>query len=462
MKNKGKIFLVDDDALIVSMLSRMLKNQGYEVLSETAHFRDIVNTIVSESPDIVLLDIRLPETTGIDILENLRERSGDLQVIMVTSDDTVETAVKCMKLGAVDYLTKPFNMDEVKLVIQNVFEKIRLRNEVAYLRTLYAEHFDKELIGNSAAIQQLRSDMEKIAKVRVPSILITGESGTGKELVARCQHRLMNERGGTPYAPFIAVNCSALPEHLLESELFGYEKGAFTDARVEKKGIFEFANNGTILLDEIGEMRQDLQSKLLRVLEERTVRRVGGRNEIPIDVTVMATTNKDIPEAIEKGEFRSDLFYRLNTFSIQIPSLRERRDDIIPIAEYYRALFAAQYKNKNLRSISPEAGELLQVYDWPGNVRELRNVIEKIVVMENEEAIMPDHLPSSIARRKADTVVTQRFVLPAEGISLDDLEKDLIIQAIEKAKNNKTLAAKLLNISYDTLRYQIKKFGIDA
>ncbi|NJD57722.1 MAG: sigma-54-dependent Fis family transcriptional regulator [Nitrospirae bacterium] len=462
MKNKGKIYLVDDDALIVSMVSRTLKKQGYEVLSETAHFRDIVTTIVLDRPEVVLLDIRLPETSGIDILEKIRERSPDIQVIMVTSDDTVETAVRCMKLGAVDYLTKPFNTDEVKLVIENVFEKIRLRNEVAYLRTLYAEHFDKEIIGNSDAIQHLRSDIEKIARVRVPSILITGESGTGKELVARCLHRLMNEKGGTPYAPFIAVNCSALPENLLESELFGYEKGAFTDARTEKKGLFEFANNGTILLDEIGEMRQDLQSKLLRVLEERTVRRIGGRNEIPIDVTVMTTTNKDIPDAAEKGEFRSDLFYRLNTFSIQIPPLRERRDDIVPIAEHYRALFAAQYKNKNLRSISAEAGELLQAYDWPGNVRELRNVIEKIVVMENGEVILPGHLPSSISRKTARTIVTQRFVLPAEGISLDDLEKDLIIQAIEKAEGNKTLAAKLLNITYDTLRYQIKKFGIDG
>jgi DNA-binding NtrC family response regulator len=462
MNKKEKIFLVDDDALIVSMLSRTLKKEGYEVHSESAEFGDIVNTIVNAAPDIVLLDIQLLDTSGIDILERTKKLNPAIQIIMVTSDDTIETAVKCMKLGAADYLTKPFNVEEVKLVIANVLEKAKLKHEVSYLRTLYEERFDKDIIGNSEAIQKLRAQMEKIAKSRVPSILVTGESGTGKELVARCMHRMMNAGPDRAYAPFIAVNCSALPDTLLESELFGHEKGAFTDAKTEKKGIFEFANNGTILLDEIGEMKLDLQSKLLRVLEERTVRRVGGRHEIRVDVTVITTTNRNIPEAIEKGEFRRDLFYRLNTFSFQIPPLRERREDIIPLARHYLGYFSAQYKNKTLHSISPEAEELLRQYDWPGNVRELKNVIERIVVLETGQEIMPEHLPREIAcsPAPADATGSKRFILPDEGISLDELERDLIMQALEKSKNNRVTAAKLLGISYDTLRYQLKKSGL--
>jgi len=461
MKKKEKIFIIDDDSLIVSMLSRTLTKDHYEVFGESAEFGDIVNTTVTRAPDVVLLDIRLPGTNGIDILKKIKERSEGIQVIMVTSDESAETAVTCMKLGAADYLTKPFNIEEVKIVIANVLERARLKHEVNYLRKLYDENFEKNLIGSSAAIQELRTQMAKISRFRVPSILITGESGTGKELVARCLHRYMNEASEAGYAPFIAVNCSAMPDTLLESELFGHEKGAFTDAKTEKKGIFELANHGTILLDEIGDMKLDLQSKLLRVLEERTVRRIGGQQEIGVDVTVIATTNKNIPEATEKGEFRKDLFYRLNIFPLQIPPLRERREDIIPIASYYLGYFAEQYKNKTLRTFSPEAGKLLLRYDWPGNVRELKNVIERIVVLENEETVLPQHLPQGITQVQAVIPANGRFMLPDQGVSLDELEKDLICQALEKAGHNKTIAAKLLNISYDSLRYQIKKFGIE-
>ena len=461
MKKKEKIALIDDDALIVSMLSRTLKKENYEVFSESAEFGDIVNTIVAYAPDVVLLDIRLPGTNGIDILKKIKERNTGIQVIMVTSDESAETAVTCMKLGAADYLTKPFNIEEVKIVVANVLERAKLRDEVGYLRKLYDENFGKNIIGSSAAMQELRAEMEKISRSRVPSILITGESGTGKELVARCLHRAMNAVNEAGYAPFIAVNCSAMPDTLLESELFGHEKGAFTDAKTEKKGIFELANRGTILLDEIGEMKPDLQSKLLRVLEERTIRRIGGQQEIGVDITVIATTNRNIPEATEKGEFRKDLFYRLNIFPLQIPPLRERREDILPIADYYLAFFADRYRNKTLHAISPKAGELLEKHDWPGNVRELKNVIERIVVMESAEAILPEHLPYGLSHNAALPAPYNRILLPEEGLSLDDLEKDLIIQALEKAKHNKTLAAKLLNISYDSFRYQIKKFRLE-
>ena len=355
MKKRGRIFLVDDDALIVSMLSRALKNEGYEVRSETEQFTSVFDTIGSWSPDIVFLDLKLPGTNGMDILKEIKARGLSTQVIMLTSDDSLDTAVKCMKLGAVDYLTKPFNIDEVKMVAANFMEKENLKSEVSYLRKVYAEVFDKELIGESGPLTELKAKIERIARSRVPSILVTGESGTGKELVARCLHRAMNEGAEARYAPFIAVNCSALPETLLESELFGYEKGSFTDAKSDKKGIFELASGGTMLLDEIGEMKLDLQSKLLRVLEERTVRRIGGHGELPIEVTVITTTNRDLADAVEKGDFRKDLYYRLNTFSLSVPPLRERKEDIPLLSSHFLAHFAVRYRNKTLRGISPEA-----------------------------------------------------------------------------------------------------------
>jgi DNA-binding NtrC family response regulator len=464
MKGGGRIFLVDDDELIVSMLSRALKNEGYEVRSESSDFRNIGETISAWSPDVLMLDIRLPGTSGIDILGEIKGCGTGTQVVMLTSDDNLETAVRCMKLGAADYLTKPFNIDEVKIVINNIVEKGRLKLEVSYLRRFYHELFEKDLIGESRVMKELMEKMEKIARSRVTSVLITGESGTGKELVARCLHRSISGGSDAGYAPFIAVNCSALPETLLESELFGYEKGAFTDAKTEKKGIFELANGGTILLDEIGDMKLDLQSKLLRVLEERMLRRIGGREEIPIDVTVIATTNKDIPGAVGKGEFRKDLFYRLNIFSLHIPPLRERSEDVPPLARHFLGHFAVRYKNKSVQGFSPEVEKLLRAYSWPGNVRELKNVIERIVVLENTELIMPEHLPHEILSQTVTAGVRpeKKFLLPEEGVSLDELEKDLILQALGRARNNKTLAAKLLNITYDSLRYQIKKLGLEV
>jgi DNA-binding NtrC family response regulator len=462
MSSRARIFLLDDDELIVSMLSRALKKEGYEVRSDTtAH--DVVRTIGTWSPDVVLLDITLPDRDGMDILDELMEKNIETQVVMLTADDTAETAVKAMKLGAVDYLTKPFHIDEVKIVIRKVIESKKLKQEVDYLRKVTAELIDKDIIGESGAIMELKSQIEKIAQARVSTILITGESGTGKELVARYVHHLMNGTRDSAYTPFIGINCAALPESLLESELFGYEKGSFTDAKSDKKGLFELASRGSVLLDEIGDMKQNLQSKLLRVLEERVIRRIGGKEEIPIDVTVIATTNKNLSTAVEKGEFRMDLFYRLNAFSLRLPPLRERREDIPTLARYFLLSFATRYNKKRLAGFSPEAERLLLSYRWPGNVRELKNVIERIVVLESAEMIRPDHLPKEVIEQSTAGTPTprDRFMLPSTGLSLDQLERDLIRQALEKAKYNKTLAAKLLNITYDSLRYQIKKFGLD-
>lgn len=460
---KGKVFLVDDDELIVSMLSRALRGEGYEVNSETVTFTAVVDKIAAWLPDVVLLDLKLPSITGLDILEKIKTNQIDTQVVMLTSDDHVETAIKCMKLGAADYLTKPFNIDEVKIVINNIVEKKSLKSEVSYLRRFYSEAFRKDIIGESPAMRELKHKAEKVALSNVSTVLITGESGTGKELVARYIHSIMYDESKKGFAPFIAINCTALPETLLESELFGYEKGAFTDAKAEKKGIFELAQGGTILLDEVGDMKLSLQGKLLRVLEERTIRRIGGQKEIPIEVTVIATTNRNLSEAVEKGEFRMDLFYRLNIFALSLPPLRERKEDIPLLAQHFLTHFTSQYKNKVIKGFSPEVEQVMSSYRWPGNVREMKNVIERIVVLETSEMIMPEHLPREMSGQAipSPSPTSTRFVLPEAGISLDELEKNLISQALERAKNNKTLAAKLLNITYDSLRYQIKKFGLE-
>ena len=462
MKGKGRIFLVDDDELIVSMLSRMLKSSEYEIRTATG-VENIVGKIKAWSPDIVLLDINLPERNGIDILKEIVELELPPQVIMLTADDTAETAVKAMKLGAVDYLTKPFNVDEVKIVLKNIMEKGKLKEEVTYLRKVNSELFEREIIGESGAVVGLKSKIEKIAKASVSNILITGESGTGKELFARYAHRMMHGPIGSGFAPFIQINCASLPETLLESELFGHEKGAFTDAKSDKKGLFELATGGSILLDEIGDMKLSLQAKLLRVLEERTVRHVGGSEEIPINTTIIATTNKNLAEAVETGEFRSDLFFRLSTFYLHVPPLRERKEDISILAKSFLASLTTQYNKKAIKGFSPEAEALLKSYSWPGNVRELKNLVERLVVLESVEVILPRHLPDWLTGGSgvAQSANNGSFILPETGISLEGVEKDLIQQALEKSKYNKTQAAKLLQISYDTLRYQVKKFGLE-
>ena len=461
MKSLGRIYLVDDDELILAMLSRTLEREGYDVGTDTGG-KDLIDKITARHPDVVLLDINLPGQNGMDTLKTLKSDAADIEVIMLTADDTAETAVKAMKIGAWDYLTKPFNMDEVKIVIGNAIKNIKLKKELEYLRKISASFFESEFIGVSKAKKELKEKVERMAKAHVSSILITGESGVGKEIVAHNIHTMMHGTAVSPSVPFIAVNCSALPDTLLESELFGYEKGAFTDARKIKKGLFEVAAGGTLLLDELGEMKLSLQSKLLRVLEERVVRRIGGQEEIPIDVTVIATTNRDLSAAVEKGEFRMDLYYRLNAFSLHVPPLRERKEDIPVLAKHFLASFAKEY-NKPIEGFSAEAEVLMMAYKWPGNVRELKNVVRGMVVLQETRVIMPEHLPLEVGGQaiREERGRRDKFVLPEAGISLDEFEKDLILQALERAEHNKTKAAKLLKISYDSFRYQLKKFGLE-
>ncbi len=462
MKANDRILIVDDDELMGSMLSRTLKSSGYDVRVETVA-DGIAAKIKAWFPDIILLDNNLPGRSGLDILRELVEQKIATQVVMLTADDSAETAVKAMKLGAADYLTKPFNIEEVKILLRNIIEKVQLTQEVDYLRKVHAESFDREMIGGSRAMKELQTTVEKLAAARVASLLITGESGTGKELLARYFHRMLHVPSEPRRQPYIAVNCAALPDNLLESELFGYEKGSFTDAKTDKKGVFELANGGVILLDEVGEMQPALQSKLLRILEERQVRHVGGSENIPIDITVIATTNRDLAEEVRKGSFRSDLFYRLNSFHVTMPSLRDRQEDILLLARHFVSLFAKKYNKKGISAFSPEAEKILLAYPWPGNIRELKNCVERVVVLGSEGEIRAEHLPATLTGRvpATDRSVDGRFLLPEAGISLEDLERDIIFQALERTKHNKAQAAKLLNITYDTLRYQVKKYGLE-
>jgi DNA-binding NtrC family response regulator len=444
------------------MLKRALTKEGYKVESASGP-KGLIEKISSSYPDLVLLDIHLPGKSGIEILKELKEKGVSSQVVMLTADDTAESAIKAMKLGAVDYLTKPFEMAEVKIVVRNILEKERLKEEVDYLRRLSSDIFMKEIIGESEGIAALKEKIGKLSEAGIETVLVTGESGTGKELLARYFHTAMFEVPEGVKAPFVAVNCAAIPDNLIESELFGYVKGAFTDAQADKKGLFEIASGGTILLDEIGEMKLDLQSKLLRVLEERKVRRVGGKDDIPIKVSVVATTNRDLAKGVEDGVFRMDLFYRLNTFSLHVLPIRERREDILPLSSHFLQLFAKRYSKKIVPEFSGETEKLLYAYEWPGNVRELKNVMERIVVLESSEIIRPEHLPREIVGGKmpegGEGGITT-FVLPEEGVDVEDVEKGLIEQALNRSGNNRAKAARLLNMTYDTLRYKIKKYKL--
>ena len=466
MKIKGRIFLLDDDELIITMLSRALRKEGFETQLQTTG-QDVIENIEAWHPDLVMLDIHLGEDRdGLDILNDIKKNEIDTQVVMLTGDDTAESAIRAMKIGAADYLTKPFNVDEVIMVLKGVLEKAKLKEEVKYLRKSSMDYSHNEMVGESRAIREIIESAKKIATAGVPTILITGESGTGKEVLARYIHHWMHQKEGeeAENVPFIAVNCTALPDNLIESELFGHTKWAFTDAKTDKKGMFELADGGTILLDEIGDMRADLQSKFLRVLENRKVRRLGGKVDLPVEVNVIATTNRDLKQAVAGKEFREDLFFRLSTFALELPPLRDRREDIVMLAQYFLDQFCQKYGKSEIKGFSPESKKQLTEHNWPGNVRELKNIVERCVVLANCELISPEHLPLELSGGHTFPFVERRkkarIVLPETGLSLDELEKDLIKQALERSGNNQTKAAKLLNISYDTMRYQVKKFGL--
>ena len=470
MTRPPRVLVVDDDDLIVAGLTRGLKREGYEVEGLGA-LSGLLQRASDWAPDVILLDIGLPDGSGLDALRDLRERGVESEVVMLTADDTAATAMKAVRLGAADYLTKPFDLNVVRSLLRKLMERRSLKREVDYLRRITAKRRGRECVGSSPQILEVRRQAENLAAAQVPTVLITGESGTGKELVARYIHSLTCGGDESPETPFVAINCAALAPSLIESELFGHEKGAFTDAKGEKKGVFELADGGSLLLDEIGEMPLGLQTRLLRVLEERTIRRVGGKRDIAFAATVIAATNRDLASLVERGEFRSDLYYRLNGFSIDVPPLRERGQDVLEIASFFLLRFAERYNKRNLEGFTRDAEAALLAYGWPGNVRELRNVVERLVVLEvagegGARRVGVEHLPREVLAtpRRAEGLAPTPSPAPppgGEGLSLEEVKRNMIVAALEKANHNRAEAARVLKVSYDTLRYQMKKYGLE-
>jgi two-component system NtrC family response regulator len=445
-----KILIIDDEEHMCWALDRAMRQEGYQALV-AYRGKQGLELIKEEAPSLVILDLRMPDMDGLEVLKEAKAIHPKLPVIMLTAHGTIETAIEAMKIGATDYITKPFDLDELKLVVKQNLLVSQLETEVTFLRSELTSKYGN-MIGQSKIMQDIIALIERVANSNA-SVLITGESGTGKEVAAVAIHQNSPRRN----EPFIPVNCAALPEHLLESELFGHERGAFTGATARKLGRFELADKGTIFLDEIAEMSLNMQAKLLRVLQEKSFERVGGTETLSLDVRVIAATNRQLDEAIRKGQFREDLFYRLNVIHIHLPPLRERKEDIPLLAKHFLNKFGHTYQ---VEKISPEAMELLCNYHWPGNIRELQNVIERSAIICRGKIIYPEHLPRELyAPSKSTTDLVIEF--PDQGISLEELEKELILKALEKSGGNQTKAAQLLGITRSALLYRSQKYGIN-
>lgn len=450
----AKVLIAEDEKGMRELLAIVLKKEGHDVvLCENGNVA--IEALKKDIFDLVITDLKMPGENGLSVLRASKELSPETIVIMITAFGTTESAIEAMKAGAYDYITKPFKVDEIKLIIEKALERKRLKEEAILLkREIESRYGFQNIIGTSPPMQKVFTLIQKISATS-GNVLITGESGTGKELVARAIHNL----GLRKERPFVTVNCSALPETLLESELFGHMKGSFTGAISNKEGLFEVAHGGTILLDEISETSLGLQVKLLRAIEDHTFKRVGGTSDIKVDVRVIAATNIDIGEAIRDGRFREDLFYRLNVLPIHLPPLRERKEDIPLLVGY----FLKKYSKKDSKKISPETLEILINSPWKGNVRELENTIERVVALTDRDTILPEDLPDEIGR-----LILIGGIIPSEvsdeGVDLDSvvegIEKDLLLKALDKAKGVKTEAARLLKISFRSLRHRLKKYGI--
>ena len=444
------ILVVDDEELIRWALRERLTRDGYAVIEAGTAAAALEH---AASADLVLLDYRLPDDDGLTVLRRLREASPDTPVILMTGFSTVENAVDAMKQGAYHYVKKPFDLDDVSVLLDNALETSRLRREVRAFRSTQSREYSFDaIVGASAAMKEAKALLARVAASPASTVLLTGETGTGKDLAARAIHYNSSRAG----KQLVNITCSALPEALLESELFGHERGAFTDARQQKRGLFEVADGGTVFLDEIGEMTLSLQSKLLRFLEEKTFKRVGGLQDIRVDVRVVAATNRDLDDHVRRGTFREDLFYRLQVMPVTLPPLRERHGDIPLLAQWYVERYDQEFR-KQVRGVSPRALAVLEQYPWPGNVRELRNAIERAMLLTDRLELTPEDF-GTLARPSGMSL----FRLPAEGTDLEDVERQLVVQALERAAWNQTQAGRLLGINRDQVRYRIEKFGLTA
>ena len=447
---RGRVLVIDDERSQRDILEVILEGEGYEVV--TANNGRHAIALLTEQPafDVALTDLKMPDMNGIVLLTELLKAQPGLCVVLMTAHGSIDTAVEAMKKGAFDYLTKPLERDELLLVLKRAMERLQLLRENRMLHDQLRDRFRIEnIIGSHGTMQDVFRVAHKVA-ASSSTLLIYGESGTGKELVARALHQLSDRRK----RPFYAVNVAALPESILEAELFGHEKGAFTGADARKIGLFEQASGSTLFLDEIGDLKRDLQVKLLRALQEREVMRVGGSERIKLDVRIIAATNQDLERAVREGRFRQDLYYRLSVIPIILPSLRERRTDIPALVEH----FLAKYDPSGQKSVSEPALKILMAYDWPGNVRQLESVIERAILLSEEDIIGPADLPTAV---RAGIVAPHDLVLglhiPDEGVDLEGLERSLILKALEKAEGNQTRAARLLGLSRRTLQYRLEK-----
>ena len=458
------MLIVDDEELICWSFKQEFEAEGVEVFSSLTG-NDGLNIYRETFPDIVFLDINLPDKNGIEVLKEIKKINPEAIVVIITAYGEVKNAVEAIKGGAYDYIEKPFELSRIRLTVNRALETTELKREVTELQSEKRGKFSFALFAkDSENMADVLSIAKKVAESNATTVLIQGESGTGKDLLAKVIHYESSRAS----KPFMEINCSALPETLIESELFGFEKGSFTDAKHSKKGLFELAEGGTVYMDEIGDVKLSTQVKLLKVLEERTFKHIGGNKDINVDVRVIAATNKDLKKEVESENFREDLFYRLHVIPIYMPPLRERKKDIIPLAKYFISKLNIEFKKK-VSIVSKEAEGLLINYHWPGNVRELRNVIERAMILNNVDVILPEHLPLEITKgvEEGSRELTAEYKgndffikIPEDGVDFIEVEEKLIKWALSAANNNKTKAAQLLKMSRDTLRYRMQKLGI--
>jgi two-component system response regulator AtoC len=452
--SKPRVLIIEDEKLIRWSLRQRLVDEGYTV-DEAETGREGLAKLADRTYDVVTLDYKLPDITGLQVLQEIQPRDGELVVVMLTAYSNVEDAVEAMRLGAFDYVSKPFKMEELMLTIERGLERTRLKRQVRDLRAQMQAKFGIEgIIGACPAMQELSQIIRDIASSGASTIFISGESGTGKDLVAKTLH-YNSDRADHP---FVNITCTAMAETLLESELFGHERGAFTDAKALKKGLLEVADGGTVFLDEVGDMPPILQAKLLRFLEEKAFRRVGGISDIEVDVRIIAATNRDIDKLVEQDKFREDLYYRLNIIPIRLPPLRERGDDLRMLTQHFMAMFASEFR-KPITNITEQAQTKLAAYSWPGNIRELRNAIERAILLCKREVLDADDLVLGRIRDRTGDAI-QGLQLPGNGVDLDQVEEQLVRQALQRTGGNQTRAAKLLTLSRDQLRYRMQKYGL--